>query len=83
MCTSGMINSRAFSGCARPQGPGDEDGVSSILSSGSSTSKPIEFVCYCPHYDKNIRKHTKFFLTFDDKDNISKGKRNFFRREVM
>ena len=25
MCTSGIINSRAFSGRARPQGPGDED----------------------------------------------------------
>ena len=25
MCTSGMINSRAFSGRVRAQGPGDED----------------------------------------------------------
>ena len=25
MCTSGMINSRAFSRRVRPQGPGDED----------------------------------------------------------
>ncbi len=33
MCTSGMINSRAFSGRVRPQGRGDEDGSRAVYMS--------------------------------------------------
>ncbi len=44
MCTSGMINSRAFSGRVRPQGPGDEDGSSSTVSHNSATRRFLQFL---------------------------------------